>query len=252
MDPPCNNIQDDQTEIHNGTDINKDNADNVASNGSGHHSDNNGEDIIGENAGANDDDDYFDNYDSVTLSEQAWLVEQEHLEMEDDINLDANSIAKDVEQYDDEEQEPPEDDNALSSSNNFLCHPAIDVTPAVTLKVPKLTKKQVWERSQKWKGMKGNGIFWQDSLEEQLQSNLLCKACIENMIAGNRVTKDVNLSNAMINVKATNFTFTCILLVQCCCGTHLFRVEPMKRNNTTLDNTPSMGDKKKGASKTYK
>jgi len=74
--------------------------------------------------------------------------------MEDGIDFDADSIAeaaKDVE-HDDEEEPPedddalpPEDDNALSSLLDFLCHTAITVTPAVTSKVPKLTKTQVWE-----------------------------------------------------------------------------------------------------------
>jgi len=74
--------------------------------------------------------------------------------MEDGIDFDADSIAeaaKDVE-HDDEEEPPedddalpPEDDDALSSSSHFLHRAAIAVTRAVTSKVPKLTKTQVWE-----------------------------------------------------------------------------------------------------------
>jgi len=65
------------------------------------------------------------------------------------------------------------------------------------------------------------------------------------MIATNRETKDVNLSNATISVKMTNFAFVCILSVECKCGTHPFSMEPRQRNDMTLGNIPSMAEKKK-------
>jgi len=122
-----------------------------------------------------------------------------------------------------------DDDDNVRLLNSFILFPNPQKISNVgtTMATKGNNKTLQKERQNMWNSLKDYGSFQREKLEKEIQSKMVCRACIEHVLGCQGEQKvSVDISNFCLNVLPTNSAFTSLLTVECKRGLHLYIVKP--------------------------